>query len=242
MRHDASRFPSGCMNTEDPAQEFAEETFVSPFVAARPLQRYLGRHNRQALLLAFFSLVATVVLWGLVYLFVFWFCLFTITVVKSFSIETLSQVSSQAGLLGPWFPAWFALGAVVYLVTAAILRKRVRTDKVREARYYLVWVMLELFMAVPNVTFSVWGNLRAITKLGKVEVAEAWRLLQRMNQEEGRLSLSSLRLEIEDEKMLCRVVFALQIIGLVGMRENSQGWFLYLQGQDVRNLLSGAVA
>ena len=58
-----------------------------------------------------------------------------------------------------------------------------------------------------------------------------------MNEEEGRLSLTSLRLEIDDEKTLCRVMFALQIIGLVGMRESSGRWFLYLQGQDVRNLL-----
>lgn len=230
------------MNPSASESEFAEETSVSPYLAARPLQRYLRRHNRQALLLTFLSLVATALLWGVAYLFVFWFYLFTATIVKSFSLDTLGQVNSQAKLISPLFPAWFAGGAVVYLFVAAIIRSRVRLERVREARFYVLWVLLELFMAIPNVTFSVWGNLRAISKLGKYEVAEAWRLLQRMKQADGRLSLSSLRLEIDDERTLCRVVFALQLIGLVGMRENSQGWFLYLQGQDVKQLLSQSTA
>ena len=98
------------------------------------------------------------------------------------------------------------------------------------------------FWALPNVTFSIWGNLRAITSLRRHESTEAWRLLQRMNQEQGRLSLTSLRMVIDDEKTLNRIIFALQIIGLIGIRENSQGWFLYLQGQDVRTLLSQGAA
>ena len=214
---------------------------ASPFAAARPLRRYVGRHNRQAVLLAFFSLVAAVILWAVIYGFTYWFVLFTLTIVKSFDPKTMSQVT-DVNLVDPRFPLWFLAAAVGYLVIAALIRRFFRVERARDAGWYLVWVVLELFLAVPNVTYSIWGNFQAITSLRKQESTEAWRLLQRMNQEQGRLSLTGLRLVIDDEKTLNRILFTLQIVGLVGIRENSQGWFLYLQGQDVRTLLArGAV-
>ena len=226
----------GTMNPNVSEYEPSTERVISPYVATRPLRQYVGRHNRQAVLLAFFSLVAAALMWGALYLFIYWFALFGVTLAKSFDPLTLGEVTDPA-LIGPNFPWWFAGGAVAYLGVAAFLRGRFRLEKVREARLYLLWVLLELFMSVPNVTFAIWGNLRALTSLRKNEAVEAWRLLHRMKQEDGRLSLASLRLVIDEEKTLCRVVFALQLTGLVGMRENSQGWFLYLQGQDVQTLL-----
>ncbi len=238
LAHNTPR-PPGNMNSHSTEQEGPVEATVSPYVAARPLRRYLGQHNRQALLLAFFSLTAAVLLWGGTYFFVYWFFLFTVTIIEGFNPDTLGQIT-QRNLVSDSYPMWFAVGVVAYLIVAAIIRRRYKPEKIREARFYVLWVLLELFMAVPNVTFSIWGNLRAITKLRKHDLAEAWRLLLRMSQEDGRLSLTSLRLEIDDERTLCRVVFALQIIGLVGMRESERGWFLYLQGQEVRTLLKQA--
>ena len=229
------------MNPHPTGQDMPVEETISADVAARPLRRYVGRHNRQAIFLAFFSLVAAVVLWAVVYGFTYWFVLFTVTIVKSFDPRTMSQVT-DVNLVDPRFPLWFAAGAVGYLLMAAIIRRFFRVERMRDAGLYALWVLLELFLALPNVTFSIWGNLRAITSLRRHESTEAWRLLQRMNQEQGRLSLTSLRMVIDDEKTLNRIIFALQIIGLIGIRENSQGWFLYLQGQDVRTLLSQGAA
>ena len=224
------------MNPHSTGQEPPVVKTISPYAAARPLRRYVGQHNRQAVLLAFFSLVAAVILWAVVYGFAYWFVLFTVTIVKSFDPRTMSQVT-DVNLVDPRFPLWFAAGSIGYLLLAASIRRFFRVERAREAGLYLVWVVLELFLAVPNVTFSIWGNLQAITSLRKHEFIEAWHLLQKMNQEQGRLSMASLRQVIDDEKTLNRILFALQIIGLVGVRENSQGWFLYLQGQDVRTLL-----
>ena len=229
------------MKPNVPEHDLAEPEPVSPVVAARPLRRYIGRHNRQALLLAFFSLVAAVILWGAVYVFTYWFSLVGVTIVKGFNLQTFDQVNDPE-LISSRFPLWFAAGAVMYLGVAATIRRFCRMERVREARLYLFWVMLELFMAVPNVTFSVWGNLQAVTSLRKNESAEAWRLLHRINQEDGKLSLTSLRLVIDDDDTLNKVIFTLQIIGLVGVRENQQGWFLCLQGQDVRALLGRRTA
>ena len=58
-----------------------------------------------------------------------------------------------------------------------------------------------------------------------------------MNEAGGRLSMSSLRTEIEDERTLGRVVFVLQLVGLVGVREYTHGWFLCLQSRDALVLL-----
>ena len=126
------------------------------------------------------------------------------------------------------------------MALAGVLRHRWRVEKLREAQWYALWVLAELFLAVPNVTFSIWGNLMALCRLRKHEGVEAWRLLRRMNEAGGRLSLSSLPLEIEDERVLSRVVMTLQLVGLVGVREYTHGWFLCLQSRDALALLGRA--
>jgi hypothetical protein len=199
--------------------------------APRALLRYIAKHNRQALLLTFLSLVSAALLWGLLYVLTFWFAMVTVTVTRSFNPDTLLQIT-EPKLLGPYFAAEFLAGASVVLLVAWVIRRHMRTEKVREARQYLLWLFLELFMAVPNVTFSIWGNLSAMVRLRRRETAEAWHLLQRMKEHGGRISMTSLRTEIEDEKTLGRVLVALQLIELVGIRENDDGWFLYLQNLE----------
>ena len=195
------------------------------------MQRYFALHNRQALLLALLSLGASSLLWAITYALVFWFALVVATLSRSFNPATIVEVTNPE-LLTSKFPLWFAIGAGVALAAAGIVRKRVRIAKLREARLYLLWVIVELFMAIPNVTFSIWGNLSAITRLRRREAAEAWKLLQRIHQEGGRMNMVNLRQEIDDEKTLRRVMFGLQLVGLVSVRESEQGWFLYLQNRD----------
>ena len=199
--------------------------------APRELRRYFARHNRQALFLAALSLVASTALWALTYALVYWFSLVGVTISRSLNADTLSQVNNPE-LLGTHFPEWFALGVGVSLVVAALVRRRVRVAWLREARLYLLWVLVELLMAVPNVTFSVWGNLSAVTRLRRREAREAWRLLQRIHQEGGRMNLANLRQEIDDERILQRVMYGLQIVGLVGVRESRDGWDLSLQNRE----------
>ena len=188
------------------------------------------------------SLGASAVLWALIYGLVYWFTLVGVTVSRSLNAETLSQVNSPE-LLGRNFPGWFALGAVGALVTAVVVRRRVRVARLREARLYLLWVVVELFMAVPNVTFSIWGNLSAITRLRRREAHQAWRLLERINEQGGRINLANLRQEIDDERALQRVMFSLQLVGLVGVRESRDGWYLHLQNREAfAALLSQAQA
>lgn len=199
--------------------------------AAKRLRRYFAQHNRQALFLAALSLGASAALWALIYALVYWFSLVAATVSHSLNADTISQVNNPE-LLGRHFPQWFALGAGVMLLVAAVVRRQVRVAWLREAQMYLLWVVVELFMTVPNVTFSVWGNLSAITRLRRREARDAWRLLERIDQEGGRMNLTNLRQEIDDERTLRRVMFGLQLVGLVAVRESQDGWYLYLQNRE----------
>ena len=203
---------------------------------SRALRRYVSRHNQQAVLLAIGSLISAAILWGIIYLFAYWFSLMAVTISRSTNIETLDQIN-RPDLVGAYFPLWFGAGALAMLAVAWVLRRQVRVERLREARWYALWVLAELFLVVPNVTFSIWGNLMALCRLPKREAVEAWRLLRRMNEAGGRLSMSSLRTEIEDERTLSRVVFVLQLVGLVGVREYTHGWFLCLQSRDALALL-----
>ena len=206
----------------------------------RALRRYFAEHNRQAVLLAFFALATSAFLWALIYLFVYWFALVGVTVSRSMNIETLDQIN-QPDLVGRYFSLEFAAGAFFVLIVAALVRHwRWRVEKLRDARHYFLWLVAELLLAVPNVTFSIWGNLAAVTRLRRHEAADAWKLLERIHEEGGRLSLSGLRQEIDNETTLQHVVFALQLVGLVSVREYTQGWFLCLQNRKDFALLQRA--
>ena len=228
-------------NPDEPA-EFIDEEIpdAPPADPSRFLRRYFVQHNRQAVLLAFFSLVASAILWGMIYLFVYWFALVGVTVSRSFDLKTIDQIN-RPDLLGQYFPWEFVAGALVALLLAALVRRhRLRVERLRDARLYFFWMIAELLLAVPNVTFSIWGNLAAVTRLRRHEANEAWQLLQHLQQQGGRVSLSGLRQEIQNEKTLQHIVYALQIVGLVSVREYTQGWFLCLQGRDVQTLLRQA--
>ena len=224
------------LRTADAAPDLAAEAPSEDEIQSRALRRYVKRHNQQALLLALCSLAAAAVLWGIIYLFAYWFSLVTMTISRGTSVETINEIN-RPDLVSVYFPLWFAVGASSMLIVAGVLRRHLRVERLREARWYALWVLAELFMAVPNVTFSIWGNLMALCRLRRQEAVEAWRLLRRMNEAGGRLSMSSLRMEIEDERTLYRVVFVLQLVGLVGVREYSRGWFLCLQSRDALTLL-----
>jgi hypothetical protein len=229
------------MNPEDdkPAPPVAPEAVAAAKHAAliRGLRQYFRRHNIQAFIVAMFALVASAILWALIYAFVYWFSLVVATLSRSFNPATLLQINSP-DLVGRDFPLYFAAGAVLSLAVARLVRARWRVERLREARFYLLWILAELLLSVPNATFAVWGNLSAITRLRRRDALAAARLLERMDESEGCLSMGRLRVEIEDERTLGRVLFNLQLVGLVNVREKEHGWFLCLEKRETIALLT----
>jgi hypothetical protein len=207
----------------------------------RGLRAYFRRHNLQALVLALFSLVASTFLWALIYVLIYWLSLVAATLSRSFNPATLLQVTAP-NLVDPKFPLYFLGGALLSLVIARLVRGRLRPERLREARLYLLWLAAELLLSVPNATLAIWGNLSALTRLRRRDAHAAARLLECLNATEGGLSLGRLGVEIEDEKTLQRVLFSLQLTGLVSVREKERGWFLCLEKPGTLALLSRPAA
>jgi hypothetical protein len=208
-----------------PAPPTAAENHAA---VVRGLRAYFRRHNTQALLLALFSLVASAILWALIYVLIYWFSLVAATLSRSFNPATLLQIDSP-DLVGRNFPFYFLGGALLSLVLARLARGRLRPERLRVARYYLLWIVAELLLSVPNATLAIWGNLSALTRLRRRDAHAAARLLESLDATSGGLSLGRLGVEIEDEKTLQRVLFSLQLTGLVSVREKERGWFLCLE-------------
>ena len=217
---------------DHPAQEpVAISAEESDRRAVRALRRHVARHNWQALMLATASLALAVFLWAVIYVLINWLSLLVVTVQRSFTPGRLLEITDPQ-LLGPYFPLWFGLGALAMLLLAAGLQRRVKSADLRDRRMFVLWALYELFAAVPNVTFSFWGNLRAMVRLRRGEALAAWRVLERINALGGRLLLANVAVAIEDQAALPRVLTLLQVVELLGVRENEDGWFYYLQNRE----------
>jgi hypothetical protein len=204
------------------------------------VRAHFRRHNIEALSLAVFALVGSAALWALIYGGVYWLALIGATVSTGLNPETNDQVGSP-DLLGRHFGLVFLDGALVTLLVAALVRRRLRPERLQEERHYLLWVLVEFLMAAPNATFAIWGNLAAITRLRRRDAIVAGRLLRRMDESGGRLELAELPLADEDERALRRVVFRLQLVGLIGLGEDEdEGWYLSLEKRDTVALLCAA--
>jgi hypothetical protein len=213
------------------AAEAGQPVAYAPEVGVAALADYVREHNRQALIFALFALGAAVLAWVFAVVFIYWMALLIATLSRSFNPDTLLEITRR-DLLGPHVPLWFALGAAFWLGVGWMVRRYTRIAKLREERHYFLWVAAEVFMALPNVTFAVPGNLRAITQLTGTDASLAWRLMQRIEENGGRLNVANLRQETEDERALGRIVFRLQLIGLLSTRELEDGWYLHLEHRE----------
>jgi hypothetical protein len=213
------------------------DTNEDPIVTG--VRAHFRRHNIEALSLGVFALVGSAALWALIYGGFYWISLIAVTVSTGLNPETNDQVGSP-DLLGRHFGLVFLDGALVALLVTALIRRRLEPERLQEERRYILWVLAEFLMAAPNATFAIWGNLAAITRLRRREAVLAGLLLRRMDEAGGRLNLAALPLADEDARALRRVVFRLQLVGLISLGEDDHGWYLYLEKRDTVALLGGA--
>ena len=231
----AEPFP-GEAKADDPEIDAAAAAARQQTALVQALHSYFLRHNVQALALALFSLVASAILWALVYIFVYWFSLVGATLSRSFNPATLLEIDDP-DLAGRHFTLYFAGAAALLLVIAGLTRKYLRPERLLKARFYVLWIVAELLLAVPNATFAVWGNLHAITRLRRHDAVAAAQLLREIERSDGGLSLGRIGVDFDDKQALHRVLFALQLVGLVGLREKERGWFLCLEEQGMHTLM-----
>ncbi len=99
-------------------------------------------------------------------------------------------------------------------------------------------VIADFFLAVPRMTLSVGGTLRAWQRLSAGELKQAAALVHRLA-EEKRVPMSGVRVEIPDPDAAMRVLFALQLAEIVEVHRNENEFWLRLNALRPKSLRAG---
>lgn len=189
------------------------------------LKEHLHRHNRYVLLLTAFTFAVSVCLWAGLYFVVWWLFLLFGSAVKSVDFH-------PAGA-----PVFRAFGGVaVLLCILAWVSGRLRPNQAAQDRRGIVGHFLDLLLAVPRATLSVFGTGGAAARLNDRELGYAWGLLRRMHESDKPLSIQSLPVEIPDTKMREKILLTLQLSRLVEIRTNRNGTVLVFKDPEAREV------
>lgn len=189
---------------------------------------HFARHNRQVLALTAITLVTAILLWGVAYIVIYWVALFAMTVAQGL----------EAHLPASFLPAFIAYAIGLCLI--GWMAQKLWPDYFLRDKKSAFEIFMDFVLAAPRVTLAVWGNLSAWQSLDDDELLEAWELLRVIGEHDGRLSVSHLSYEIPDPELRTKVVFALQITGLVELRKNAGDAWLALKDEKARLLSQGA--
>lgn len=191
-------------------------------------REHFRRHNREAALLAGITLAAAVSLWTLFYIVVYGIILLFTSSLQGIDARIPSS-----------FLAVFAGCALLLCLVAWIMRK-IRPGFFVPDQKSGFEIFMDILLVLPRITFEVWGNFSACQFPSETELRAAWELLQTMG-ERGKINVRQLPLEVPDQVLRARVVFLLQLAGLVELRSYSDGLWLVLQGETARRLARSTV-
>ena len=185
----------------------------------RPLRVHFARHNRRVIGLVLLTALGALAFWALLYFVCYWLLLLVLTVAEP--METR---------MPPQFASVFAVSAIVLCALGLLAR----SERPRDRKS--AWeVALDLVLTVPRMTLAVGDNLRAVQWLNRQELELASRLLETLAIT-GRLALHQTPLEIPDEKARIKIMFALQISGVVEVRQFKGELTLVLHGSHAQAL------
>ncbi len=188
------------------------------------LWRHFAAHNRHVVFLSLAALAGALAFWALLYGFLYWVVLL---------------FSSAAGGLGARMPLLFTKGFVASAVLLCVLvfiaqhvgpRRQLPRDHKR-----LVEHLADIILMVPRMTLFVWSALSAYQFLNRREMRLAWRLLQRI-EEERKVSVSSVPLDIPSPRMQEKILVALQLVELIDVHKGENDLTLRLKDEKARKL------
>jgi hypothetical protein len=194
------------------------------------LREHLRRHNRWVLLLTVLTFLFAAILWAGLYVAVYWLVLVAGTVARPFDFQP------AAGALARGFAA-----AGILLCLSAWIARRLRPNEAARDHKRFLGHFLDVLLAVPRLTLSIFGTGGAAVRLSDSEMEYAWLLLRRMNEAEGPVPVQALPVDIPDSAMRGRIVLGLQLCGLVEVRPTSSGPVLAFQNQKARRLAQDRV-
>ena len=192
---------------------------------ARALRREIAAHNRRVALIALFTLAVAAGLWTVLYAVGAWVLMLAII---------------AAGTSRDTLPHGFT---ILYLVTAACAvgyawvdrhftpSELPRDDKTPGE------IATDFLLALPRITLAVPGTLRAWLRLSPAEREIAAAFLHRLAGER-RIPLHSVPLDIADEPMRFRILFALQLLEAIDLRRDDHALSITLNPRGPRALVS----
>jgi hypothetical protein len=189
------------------------------------LREHLRRHNRWVLGLTFVTLAAAVLLWGTLYLAVYWLFLLGGTAAAPLEFHP------NAGPLTRGFAA-----TAILLCLFAWIARRVHPDESARDHKGLGGHLLDLLLAIPRVTLAIFGTSAAAARLNDRELEEAWFLLQRMKDAGGRLPMQALPVDIPDPRARKHIILALQLSSLIDILPTASGPVLTFKNEQARFL------
>ncbi len=193
---------------------------------AHALRREIAAHNRQVLLIATFTLLVAALLWTLLYAVCRWIFLFGFVV-----------IDGTDGSLPRGFDLLFAVAALCSVAYAWLDSRLTRHALPRDDKR--LWeIAADFILALPRITLTVWGTLRAWLWLDVTDCAVAADFLHRLHRER-RVAMHSLPLDIPDEARRFRVLFALQIMRVIEIRRDENETLVTLNSLRPRSLFIG---
>ena len=189
----------------------------------RAFRAHFAEHNRQVILLTVTTFISAVLLWLVAYIILYWLTLILVTSGEGVDAHVPAS-----------FTKIFAMAAGGLCVLGWLVQK-IAPNYFPRDRKPAFEVFMDFVLAAPRVTLAIWGNLSAWQSLTEYELEEAWELFHTIAQQ-GKLSIYSLPLEIPNAELRSKVLFALQVAGLIEMRKNEEGAWLALQGDKARKL------
>ena len=195
---------------------------------SKAFRAHFAQHNRQVVWLTVFTLITALLLWMVAYIFLYLITLLVVTALQG----TDAQVPRS------FFPAFAICGLLLCLL--GVISRKIWPAYFLSDKKNPFEIFMDILLAVPRVTLAVWGNFSAYQSLSEYELEEAWYLLQAIARER-RFNIQSLPLEIRNPKLRAKVVFALQLAGLVELHRDGDETWLALQGEKSRLLSKGAV-
>jgi hypothetical protein len=178
----------------------------------RALRAHFADHNARVALLTLLTLLAALALWFLLHAAVSWLALLAVSAVKGTDARLPVFIEDAF---------WWSTAALLAL---AWIDRHFRPDDRPRDHKSAAEIAWEILLAIPRVTFAIGGTLSAWQHLTRHEFDTAAGLVERLIREH-RLLLHSLPLEIPNDKLRLKVLFALQLVQIIEIRrENRELW------------------
>jgi len=188
------------------------------------LRRHLRRHNRNVLGLTIATVIVAAGLWVGLYFVVWWLFLLGGTV----------ATPDFQPVPGRLLRGFIATGALLcaFAWVSSLLRPSVSPQDRKNFWEHC----LDVVLAVPRVTLSIFGTGGAVARLSDEELEYAWNLLRMMEEAGKPVAMQELPVEIPDRQMRRRIVTALQLSGLIEVRSTRTGRGLVFRNEEARRL------